>query len=350
MMVGPVAARSLGLHPTWSVSFAPDDGVKQLWATDGGVFVLDGRNELSMLETDTGLRQWRAFVADSTHRVLDLHLIAPLGLLVVLRADAIVTIDVTTGFPKGPLKGAVSSVQRLQWLARTGGVIYLDQIIYGGLGGEIAWQSWNRGISTRAHRVGRRIAVAPVLTGTTVIAASRSGHVSALDAETGALLWTRPLLDTLEAAPVCSNDYVYVSGMDQHLRCLGLADNGRALWTALMKAPLRSSATLIGDIIYQQVPGTGLTAWAATPPNALDGVQHWTATDITGDVLIRYDNKLLTWQANDGSLAVISPSSGSIEVKLDLPSGTRVQTSSIDRGRVFVIGENGRIESLIPAG
>lgn len=350
MTIGPVAARSLGLHPTWTVSFAADAGVKKIWPTQGGVFVLDGRNELSLLDTDTGLRKWRAFIADPGHRILDLHIVPDMGLIVILRSDAIVTIDLATGFQRGPLNGAVSPFQRLQWLGRTGGELDGTEFIYGGLGGEVVWQSWQRGFSTRAHRVGRRISMAPVMTGNTIIAASMAGHVSALDAGTGALLWSKKLLDSLGASPVCSDDYVYVSGLDQHLRCLAIGNNGRTLWTALLKAPLHASATLIGDVVYQQVPGTGLTAWEATPANAPDGVHRWTAADVTGSVLSTYGNKLLTWQLQNGALATISPTTGSIDVKLDLPLGTRVQTTAIDRGRIFVITPNGRIESLIPAG
>ena len=254
MTIGPVAARSLGLHPTWSVSFAADAGVKRIWSTEGGVFVLDGRNELSLLATDTGLRKWRAFVADPGHRVLDLHIVPDTGLLIILRSDAIVTVDLTTGFQKGPLGGAVSPFQRLQWLGRTGGVLDGSEFIYGGLGGEVVWQSWQRGFSTQAHRVGRRISMAPVKTGNTIIAASMAGHVSALDAGTGALLWSTKLLDSLGAPPVCSDDYVYVSGLDQHLRCLTISNNGRPLWTALLKAPLETSLYAIGRVLGGCVP------------------------------------------------------------------------------------------------
>jgi outer membrane protein assembly factor BamB len=243
----------------------------------------------------------------------------------------------------------VAAVQRLQWLASTGGIIDGSQFIYGAFGGEVAWQAWNRGYSTRAHRVGRRIALPPVQSGDTIIAASQSGHVSALSARSGALMWSRTLLDSLGSTPVCSDDYVYLSGLDQHLRCLSLRDNGRPLWTALLKAPLTTSATLIDDVVYQQVHGTGLTAWQATPANAPDGVPKWTAAAVTGDVLATYGDLLLTWDPQLGTLATISPLTGSIDVQLNLAPGTRVQTSAIENGRVFIISPKGRIESRIPA-
>ena len=351
MTLGPVAARSLGWRPTWTTSFVPDGGIQRVWATAAGVLVLDGRNELSLLNTDTGLRRWRAFVADPGDRVLDMHIAEEAGLVLVLRSDAVVTLNVDTGFPTGALDGAVPPVQRLEWLARTGGVLAGSDLIYGGLGGEVVWHSWGRGFSSKAHRVGRRIGIAPAKdgpSGQTIVAASLSGQLIALQATSGSLMWSRTLLDGIGGDPVFDDKYVYVSGLDQHLRCLDVI-TGRPLWTALMMAPLRSGATIKGDHVYQQVPGVGLTAWEVQPKDSPDGVQLWTAPNVEGNVIATQTDRLLTWHEATGTLATISPTTGTIDTRIELPSGTRVQQAGQGDGRIFVIGDDGKLESLVPA-
>jgi hypothetical protein len=349
MTLGPVAARSLGWRPTWTTSFLPDSGIQNIWATAAGLLVLDGRNELSLLNTDTGLRRWRAFVADPGDRVLDIHISKQANLVLVLRSDAVVTVNLDTGFPEGALNGAVPPVQRLEWLARTGGVLFGPDLIYGGLGGEVVWHSWGRGFSSRAHRVGRRIGIAPVVDGQAIVASSLSGQLVALNATSGTLLWSRTLLDGLGGEPVFNDNAIYVSGLDQHLRCLDVT-TGRPLWTALTQAPLRSGAKLIGDTVYQQVPGVGLTAWKAQPKNAPDGVLRWTAPDVHGDVIAYKRGKLLTWHGDSGVLATVSPMTGAIDTRVELPRGTRVQASAqaSSDDRIFVLGESGQLESLVP--
>ena len=349
MMIGPLAARSLGLHPTWSATFAADGGVAGLWPTSTGVFVLDARNELSMLDFGTGVRKWRAFVADPGDQVLDLHVSKEANVAIVLRSDAIVTVDLNSGIPKGMLKGVVKPMQRLQWLARTGGSLAGREFIYGSLGGEVVWHSWWTGLSKRAHRIGRRVAVSPIVAGDLVIAGANDGVVSALNVETGALVWTRTLLGELAAEPVATDTHVWTSTQDQYIRCLSLKNEGRPVWEALMESPLVSAPTLVGSSVYQQVPGVGLTAWEAAPENKPSGVQIWTSPGVDGDVLTTTGDSLLTWQWRTGALSTVSPTTGTLDAALNLPLGTHVKASSTDDGRVFVIGADGRIESLVPA-
>ena len=348
MMIGPASARALGWRPTWTTSFQPDGGVQQLWSTDEGVFVLDGRNELSMLDTDTGLRRWRAFIADPGDQVLDLHVAPDQGLVIVLRSDALVTVNLDTGFPEGPLNGAVPPVQRLEWLARTGGVRVGSDLIYGGLGGEVVWQSWLRGFSSKAHRVGRRMGIAPTTDGEVIIASSLKGTVAALGAGSADLRWSRPLLDRLGGTPAIANDLVYIAGLDQHLRCVSL-DRGKPVWTALLTAKLTSAPVVLGDTVYQLNPAEGLTAWEANPADAPDGIRRWTSSTINGNVISSLHDRLLTFDARTGTLATASPTTGAADTTLELGDTTRVQASATRNGRLFVISDAGGIESLVPA-
>jgi len=348
MMIGPAAARSIGWRPTWTLSFEVDGGIQRIWSNDSGVFVLDGRNELSLLSTDTGLRRWRTFIGEPGDIILDLFVSTEAQLVIILRSDALVTCNLATGFPEGPLDGVVPPVQRLEWLARTGGKLIGEDLIYGGLGGEVVWQSWSRGFSSRAHRVGRRLNVPPVIFDDTLIASALGGQVVALQTATGGLIWSRTLLDGLGAAPTRQDDRVYLAGLDQHLRCVSL-ETGRAIWTVLLTAPLKTSPVVLGDSVYQLIPDEGLSAWETTPKDSPEGRQRWISNDVHGSVISTLGDRLLTWNPRAGVLATASPMTGALDVSLQLEPGTRVQASDMDNGRLFVISATGRVESLLPA-
>ncbi|HCA39394.1 MAG TPA: hypothetical protein DEO92_06925, partial [Phycisphaerales bacterium] len=157
-------------------------------------------------------------------------------------------------------------------------VVYNDSYIYGGLAGEVVWQGWTMGFSLRAHRIGRRVASQPIVTGHVVLASSQSGELVALDAETGTLLWQRRLLDTISGVPATSSTMTFVASRDQHLRAFDTA-NGKLKWARLFDSPLLSGPVLKGNAVYQQVPGTGLIRFEATPRNAPSGIEVWTAAD-----------------------------------------------------------------------
>ena len=92
------------------------------------------------------------------------------------------------------------------------------------------------------------------------------------------------LLDQVACKPVIGDGLLYVAGLDQYLWAYDL-NSGRTQWSVLTTAPLTASPTLVGDRLYQQIPGAGLTCFNAAPLDRPGGEQFWQAAAVTGSVV-----------------------------------------------------------------
>lgn len=341
MNVGPRSAMALGWRTNWR-QLMPVRPVSVHVEKDA-VFILNERNELSMLDSETGTLKWRTYAANATDRILDVVHLPDLDTVLILRSESILTVSDRTGMPES-VGASSSAVQPLEWLATDGGFIHGSTYIYGGLGGEVVWQGFRYGFAARAHRIGRRIDTTLVQCGDTVVAAARSGEVAGLDLNTGRLSWKVTLLDRVAGTPAATDDLVVIAGRDQHVRALNPL-NGRPLWTALLEHPLHAGPTLMGDFVYQQVPEQGLYCWEARPSNSPDGVQAWSASDVTGSVISRSGSLLLSWDQDRRMLQAVSDATGSIESSKHVPNATLV---SANDKVLIVVGADGRVECLVP--
>lgn len=343
MPVGPRSASSLSLRVAWR---QPVDvqSITGVFISNGAVFLVDVDNEVIMFDLESGQRRWVGFGAGGNDIIIDiLHIPAEEKVLVV-RTHSILSLSANTGIPV--VHGATtSSMQPLQWLAATPGVLYGGSYIYGGLAGELVWQGWDMGFSTRAHRIGRRVAAAPVLAGRVVLAASRAGALVALDANTGTLLWQQMLLDSISGVPATSNSMALVASRDQHLRAFD-AGSGKLKWARLFDQPLTSGPVLHGHAVYQQVPGTGLVRFEAAPQNAPIGIEVWTSPEVKGDVIGTTGDLLVVWTPDAKRLQTVSSSTGSVDATVDTNgvSLIRVQDNTL-----LLLGGDGELECLRPA-
>jgi hypothetical protein len=343
MPVGPRSATSLGLRVAWR---QPIDtaSTTDLFISNGAVFVVNSDNEVSMIDLESGERQWTGFGAGGNEIIVDVVHLPDEEKVLVIRTHSILTLSANTGIPF--VHGATnSSMQPLQWLAATPGVLHGGSYIYGGLAGELVWQGWDMGFSTRAHRIGRRVAAPPTLAGQVVLAASRAGSLVAIDANTGTLLWQRMLLDSISGVPATSNTMALVASRDQHLRAFDVG-TGKLKWAKLFDQPLTSGPVLQGHAVYQQVPGTGLVRFEAAPRNAPHGIEVWTAPDVHGDVIGTTGDLLLVWTPDTKQLQSVSASTGSVDALVDTNNVSLMESRD---NALLLVGGDGELECLRPA-
>lgn len=343
MPLGPRSARSLGLRVAWRNPINTAS-VASLFVSNGAIFVVDRDHEVTMFNQDTGQKNWVGFGAGGNDIIIDVVHVPSAEKVLVVRTNSILTVSATTGIPM--VHGATqSSVQPLEWLAATAGTLRGDAYIYGGLAGELVWQGWGMGFSTRAHRIGRRIESQPIVTGTTVIAASRSGTLAALDVNTGALLWKKKLFDGVSGVPSATPSMVAVASRDQHLRMFNVRD-GSLKWSKLYEVPLVSGPTILDGAVYQHVPSLGLVKMQAAPLNSPGGVEEWTAAAVQGDVIGTVGNLLLAWAPSVKQLQTVSINTGSVDASVSAPSIERLISKD---GIVLLLGGDGELECLLPA-
>jgi outer membrane protein assembly factor BamB len=230
---------------------------------------------------------------------------------------------------------------------------------YGNLAlGEAPARLWTAGIAGSTGR--QRLAGAPVIGGGKLFVMDTNGLVHAMNAQTGAQLWTHPFtIKGDSAAAVFGGGASYSGGKLFVTTGLGEvaaldADTGKVLWKVKPAGPLRGSPTIAFDAVYAMTQDNQLIAlniadgaviWNVSASTGLSGVFGVAAPAAgagtvvagfsTGElVAYRYENGRTLWS---DALARTSLST-TVGVLTDIDADP-----IIDRGRVFALGQGGRM-------
>ena len=230
---------------------------------------------------------------------------------------------------------------------------------YGNLAlGQAPARLWTAAISGSSNR--QRLAASPVVGGGKVFAMDTNGVVHAFSAQTGRQVWTQAFSIKGNAAhSVFGGGASYDSGRVYITTGLGevaalQADSGKLIWKAKPAGPLRGSPTIAFNAVYAMTQDNQLIAL-----NSDDGAVLWTVSASTGQtgvfgvaapavgagtvvagfstgelVAYRYENGRTLWS---DALARTSLST-TVGVLTDIDADP-----IIDRGRVFALGQGGRM-------
>ena len=206
----------------------------------------------------------------------------------------------------------------------------------------------------------RRLAAAPVIGGGQMFAMDTSGVVHAFDASTGRERWTRNFRIEGDSAPAVfgggasyADGRLYITTGVGEVAALEAAD-GKQVWKVKPSGPLRGSPTIAYNAVLVMTQDNQIVAL-----NAADGAVQWTKAAATGQsgvfgvaapaagqgtviagystgelIAYRYENGRELWS---DALARTSLST-SVGVLTDVDADP-----IIDRGRVFALGQGGRM-------
>jgi outer membrane protein assembly factor BamB len=149
-----------------------------------------------------------------------------------------------------------------------------------------------------------------------VYATNGAGDAAALDAKTGAVLWMVRPGGPLRGAPTIANDNVYVVSQDNQLFALNPAD-GKTRWSG---AGTSESAGVLGAAAPAAAQGTVVAGYSSGELTAY-----------------RYENGQVVWQD-----ALTRTSISTVVTTLSDIDANPV----IDQGRVFAIGQGGRMVAI----
>lgn len=221
---------------------------------------------------------------------------------------------------------------------------------------------WSRDLTPAGDRSGDASGGALAYADGTLFVNSAFGILSALDAETGAVLWQQDLDAAGSGAPTVVDGIVYVVSRDNRGWALN-TDNGRVLWT-IASAPSPSGimggaapAVAGNQVVFPFSTGelisafrrAGLQRWRAAVAGQRRGFAISSIGDITGDPVItgnrvyaaNHAGRLAAlnlasgerlWTAREGALGPVVPVDGSLFLisdrnellRLDAGTGARI--------------------------
>lgn len=124
---------------------------------------------------------------------------------------------------------------------------------------------------------------------TVVYTVTFGGVVSAFDATTGKLVWTRSVGATVEGAPAFYRGNVYVGDLSGRLHALDAATGAvRCTFTLPVRAPATTPGQIISAPVVGNVDGTGTTVFigdagfhvTGTPDDSKNGGHFWAITGV----------------------------------------------------------------------
>ncbi len=221
-----------------------------------------------------------------------------------------------------------------------------------------AWTASIAGSTTRA-----RLAASPVVSGGRIYAIDTNARVHAFDAQTGARVWQVDFGASGEGSGATwgggvsvEGDFLYVTNGLGDVAALKTAD-GAQVWKKRPGGPLRGSPAIgLGNIyvmssdnqLFALKSSDGSTEWSESGATELSGYFGVAAPAIGQGTVVagfssgelnayRYENGRVLW----GDALSRTSISTSVSALADIDA-----SPVIDRGRVFAVGQGGRMVSL----
>jgi outer membrane protein assembly factor BamB len=335
-VIGPDGARELNYRLDWQFVGAGKN-LKHLSVQGDSVYALDERNFLTRIKLDDGTRLWQMPIAESIEEVLGVTVVE--GRVYVATGGAMLVLD--------GANGTQIDKQKLKTIASTTAVEAGQFLIYGSRSGQVVWHSRAVGQQWRSYQVSHFIHLPPIVSDGYVVSIGAAGRIMVLNASDASQVWGAQLLDAISAAPAVGNGAVYVAGLDQYLRAFDLS-SGRGLWKVLSESQLTDSPTLIGDRVYQQIPGQGMLCFSAMPQDSPGGEMLWQSVDVKGNVITQRRNELIVWDSQRKRLTLVDATRGSLIKTMDLPQAAQIIVAGENNTDLYAASNDGRIVRLIP--
>ena len=162
-----------------------------------------------------------------------------------------------------------------------------------------------------SYDTGYAITSAAVVSGTTTIITDGGGNITALNTETGIILWSQQLNAPIYSTPAIAENQVVVSVTDSNIYSFAIAD-GSLLWQVKTNAPVVAS-----PVIYKQIVYCGSSDGVFRAIDLQTGRLQWNYEGISGFVEttpLIHKNKVI-FGAWDGYLYALKAKTGRLKWK-----------------------------------
>jgi outer membrane protein assembly factor BamB len=240
----------------------------------------------------------------------------------ILTPNNVSSLDVAWTFTTSGLVHSSPSV--------VGGIVYVaseDEYLYAlnATTGALLWSS---------IRTGGEIDSSPAVANGVVYVGSGNNNLYAFDATTGAVLWTAAAGGPIVSSPAVANGVVYVGSDDEYLYAIN-ASTGATLWTSNTGGAIRSSPAVANGVVYVGSEDDKLYAF-----NATTGATLWTAA--TGGSIASSPavaNGVVYVGSDDSNLYAFNATTGDVVGSI-LTGGQPIDSSPALANDVVYVGSN----------
>jgi outer membrane protein assembly factor BamB len=332
LIAQPETVAELGYNTVWQTNLGLKPGDRVLYAQLLGdrLVTLESGNILSSIDVHNGKILWRTKVSRETERFSK----------PVRDGNNLVFASETRAFVFDINDGNRLRVIPLKFVSTTTPVVFGGLMILGSPTGIVFAQDLDQGLLRWHIQTGGAVTVNPQMVGATLLVANRAGVVTAFNPRTGAILWTKRTFAAISAVPQSTENFVYIASQDQSIYALQRT-TGKQRWRYFAQEPLIASPMVAGDLLLQQVPGTGLVAL-----NAFSGQVAWTRQWPNAVALFAKDATIYFWDRN--RFVEVDSKTGKDLKIVDFPAVHYVVVDDANPRNIYLLRVDGPIMKITP--
>lgn len=298
---------------------------------DDLVVVQERSSTVTLIEASNGANRWSLDVASPLTRFVDLRFdpADPSRVLVASETEFF-TLDVVTGNFVGR--------DDFEKVVNTSAVYDGNVAVFGTAAAQVYAHNRVTGLSTWGFGLSATVEANPVRVGEMAIGVvSQGGEVTFLTPQ-GHLLGRARIFGGVDTNPIADEQRMYVAGLDQSL--WAFAPTGQLAWRFRTPAALTVQPSVHDNVVYCDIPGSGLTAFDAGTGSVL-----WLAKDTSGTVLAKRNGRLVAW--NGRAITTLDPRDGSVVERFDVPGIQRVEAQDFTDGVLYLVSTRGVVARMI---
>jgi len=328
----PDSYAKLGYRLAWGGFPLMERGgrVARVAAMDDIFLVQTKGGAVTAIETDTGRTRWATPLGGATTNFVGLG----------RAGDRILVASDTDLYIFNAVTGGQEDRHEFAVIASTPPAVVGDFAVFGSVTGQAFGHDLVTGFKSWGYTLHGSVRAAPVATNDVVFVASEGGDVIVLDPASGSSVGRDRIFGGTASNPVAGSGAFFLASLDQAMYAFSAAD-GRMLWRRLSEQPIRSQPSLVDGVVYVDIPGEGLVAI-----NSTTGSDLWTSPDASGRVVGKRAGRLIVW-TGAGAL-LVNTRTGAVEDRAPLPAlHDLIMSPNVD-GDLYAVAAQGVVTKYAP--
>lgn len=298
---------------------------------DDVVVLQEKSSTVTMMEAANGANRWSLDVASPLTRFVDLQFdpADPSRVLVASETEFF-TLDVATGNFVGR--------DDFQKVVNTAAVYNGNLAMFGTASGQVYAHNRVTGLSSWGFGLTSTIEANPIHIGESAIGVvSQGGEVTFLTSQ-GQLLGRARIFGGVDTNPVADEQRMYIAGLDQSL--WAFTPTGQLAWRFRTPAALTVQPSTHDNVVYCDIPGSGLTAFDAGTGSVL-----WLAKDTSGTIIAKRNDRLVSWDGK--TITTLDPRDGAVVERFEIPGIQHIEAQHFTDGVLYLVSTRGVVARMI---